>query len=85
MNQAVLRPFLDRGVQEGYLISNIVSNSLYEKAGLQNGDVIIDINNNKMKNANEMLQVINSMQSGSSMSLNIKRNGKTETINYSFD
>jgi len=85
MNQAVLRPFLDKGVQEGYLISNIVSNSLYEKAGLQNGDVIIDINNNRMKNANEILQVINSMQSGSNMSLNIKRNGKAETINYSFD
>jgi general secretion pathway protein C len=85
MNQAVLRPFTNRGVQEGYIISNIASNSLYEKAGLVNGDVIIDINNNKMQSANDMLQVMNSMQSGNSMTLNIKRNGVSETINYSFE
>jgi len=85
MNQAVLRPFLNRGVQEGYIISNIAPNSLYEKAGLQNGDIIIDINNNKLQSVNDMSQVMNSMQSGNSMNLNIKRNGKTETINYSFD
>jgi len=85
MNQAVLRPFTNKGVQEGYIISNIVPNSLYEKAGLQNGDVILDINNNRMQNANEILQIMNSMQSGNSMNLNIKRSGRTETINYSFD
>ncbi|MGD0278789.1 MAG: PDZ domain-containing protein [Smithella sp.] len=83
-NQAVVRPFLDKGVQEGYIISNIVPNSLYEKMGLQNGDIIIDVNNNRMQNANDVMQVLNSMQSGSSIDLNVKRNGKTETINYSF-
>jgi len=85
MNQAVLRPFTNKGVQEGYIISNIAPNSLYEKAGLQNGDVIIDINNNRMQSANDILQVMNSMQSGNSMTLNIKRNGMSENINYSFE
>ncbi|HUN54488.1 MAG TPA: PDZ domain-containing protein [Smithella sp.] len=85
MNQAVLRPFLNKGVQEGYIISNIAPNSLYEKAGLRNGDVIIDINNNKMQNVNEISQIMNSMQSGSSMDLNVRKNGKTETIHYSFE
>jgi len=84
-NQAVVRPFLNNGVQEGYTISNIAPNSLYEKAGIQNGDIIIDINNNRMQNANDILQVLNSMQSGSSMDLNVKRNGKIETIHYSFE
>ena len=84
-NQAVVRPFLNNGVQEGYTISNIAPNSLYEKAGIQNGDIIIDINNNRMQNANDILQVLNSMQSGSSMDLNVKRNGKTETIHYTFE
>ena len=85
MNQAVVRPFMNKGVQEGYIISNIVPNSLYDKAGLQNGDVIIDVNNNRMQNANDILQVLNSIPSGGSIELNIKRNGKTETINYSFN
>jgi general secretion pathway protein C len=84
-NQAVVRPFLNNGVQEGYTISNIAPNSLYEKAGIQNGDIIIDINNNRMQNANDILHVLSSMQSGNSMDLNVKRNGKTETIHYSFE
>jgi type II secretory pathway component PulC len=53
--------------------------------GLQNGDVIIDVNNNHMQNANDILQVLNSMQSGGSLDMNIKRRGKNETINYSIE
>jgi len=82
MNQAVVRPFMNKGVREGYIISNIAPNSLYEKAGLQNGDIITEINNNQMQNANDIMQLLNSMQSGSLMEFSIKRKGRTETINY---
>ncbi|KUG24426.1 hypothetical protein ASZ90_005756 [hydrocarbon metagenome] len=84
MSQAVVRPYLNEGLQEGYIISNIASNSLYEKMGLQNGDIVIDINNRRMHSADDLLQMMNLMQSGKSISLNIKRNGKMEAINYSF-
>ena len=85
MNQALVRPFMNKGVREGYIISNIAPNSIYEKAGLQNGDIIIDVNNSQMRNANDILQVLDSLQSGGSLEMNIKRNGKAETINYSLD
>jgi general secretion pathway protein C len=84
MNKAVVRPFIKRGVQEGFVISNIAPDSLYEKMGLQNGDIIIDVNNNKIKGADSLLQAVNLMQSGSNIALNIKRKGKEETINYTF-
>ena len=84
MSQAVVRPSLNEGVQEGYIISNIAPNSLYEKMGLQNGDIIVDINNKHMQSADNLLQLVNLMQSGSSIELNVKRNGKIEVINYSF-
>jgi general secretion pathway protein C len=85
MNRAVIRPFIRRGVQEGFIISNIAPGSLYEKMGLQNGDIVVDVNNNKIKGADDLLQVVNLMQSGSSIGLNIKRRGKEETINYKFE
>ena len=85
MNQAVVRPFLNEGVQEGFIISNIAPNSLYEKMGLQNGDIIIDINNNPIQSADNLLQTVNLMQSGGSVTLNVKRNGRIESINYSFN
>jgi general secretion pathway protein C len=85
MNQAVVRPFLNEGVQEGLIISNIASNSLYEKMGLQNGDIIIDINNKPVQNIDNLLQTVNLIQSGGSVTLNVKRNGRIEAINYSFN
>ena len=84
MNQAVVRPSLNEGVQEGLIISNIAPNSLYEKMGLQNGDIIIDINNKPIQSADNLLQTVTLMQSGGNVTLNVKRNGKIETINYSF-
>jgi len=84
MSQAVVRPNLNEGVQEGYIISNIAHNSLYEKMGLKNGDIVIDINNQRIQSADDLLQTINLLQSGDSIALNIKRNGKIEAINYSF-
>jgi general secretion pathway protein C len=84
MSQAVVRPFLNEGIQEGLIISNIAPNSLYEKMGLQNGDIIIDVNNKRMQSDDNLLQTVNLMQSGSSIAVNVKRNGKIEAINYSF-
>lgn len=84
MNKAIVRPYIKRGVQEGFIISNIAPDSLYEKMGLQNGDIITNINNDKIKGADSLLQAVNLMQSGSSINLNIKRRGKEEAINYTF-
>ena len=84
MNQAVVRPFLNEGVQEGFIISNIVSNSIYEKMGLQNGDIVLDVNNEPIESAGKLLLLLNSLQSGNSVNLNIKRNDNIQTINYSF-
>ena len=85
MNTAAVRPFLNEGVQEGYIISKIAPNSLYEKMGLQNGDIIIDVNNKHIESADDLLQTITLMQSGGSIDLTVKRNGKIETINYTFN
>jgi len=85
MSQAVMRPYLNKGVQEGLIISNIAPNSLYEKMGLQNGDIIIDVNNKHMQSADNILQTVNLIQSGGNIAVKFKRNDKIETINYSFN
>jgi general secretion pathway protein C len=85
MKQAVVRPFMNKGVQDGFIISNIVPGSLYEKMGLREGDIIITVNNKKIQSASSLLQIANLMQSGNSVSLIIKRNDRSETINYTFE
>ena len=85
MNQALVRPFYADGVQEGFIISEIKPESLYQKLGLQNGDIIIDVNNKRLQSAEDVLQLVNLMQSGGQIAVSLKRNGKIETINYSFN
>ena len=84
MSQAVVRPFINEGVQQGFVISNIVPGSLYERLGLKNGDVIIDVNNRKLETADDLLQLVGVMQAGGGISVNLMRNGQTETVQYSF-
>ena len=85
LSQAMVRPYFSGGSQEGYVISEIKPESLYAKLGLQNGDIIVDLNNKRLQSADDILQLVNLMQSGTPISVNLKRNGKTETINYSFN
>ena len=84
MTQAAVRPYFEGGEQEGFIVSDIKPDSLYQKLGLQNGDIITEVNGNQMKSADDILQMINIMQSGGNIALSLKRNGKAETINYSF-
>ena len=84
MSQAAVRPYFEAGAQEGFIISDIKPDSLYQKLGLQNGDIIIDVNAKRMKSAEDILQIVNIMQAGGNIGLSLKRNGKVETINYSF-
>ncbi|MRR15784.1 MAG: PDZ domain-containing protein [Deltaproteobacteria bacterium] len=84
MSQAVVRPFFAGGVQQGFVVSNIVPGSLYQKLGLQNGDVVMEVNSKRLESADDILQLVNVMQAGGSVSVNLLRNGQNETIHYSF-
>jgi general secretion pathway protein C len=84
MTQALVRPYFEAGAQEGFIISDIKPDSLYQKLGLQNGDIISDVNGKRMQTADDILQMVNIMQSGGSIALSLKRKGRVETINYSF-
>ena len=84
MSQAVVRPYMMDGAQQGFVISNIVPGSLYSRLGLQNGDVIVEVNNSRLEGADDVLQLVEVMQSGGSVTVGLTRNGQNQTLNYSF-
>lgn len=84
LTQALVRPYIADGKQEGFVISEIKPDSLYSRLGLMNGDIIIDVNNKRLQSADDILQLVNLMQSGGQISLNLQRGGRTETLNYFF-
>jgi len=84
LTQALVRPYVADGRQEGFVISEIKPDSLYSRLGLMNGDIIIDVNNKKLQSADDILQLVNLMQAGGQISLNLQRGGRAETLNYIF-
>jgi general secretion pathway protein C len=84
LSQAQIRPYFSGGAPDGFIISNIKSGSIYQKIGLNNGDIIQGINDRHMKTADDIMELYNVMKSGTNVALRINRQGRQETFQYVF-
>jgi general secretion pathway protein C len=84
LRQAQIRPYFEGGVPDGFLISNIRPGSLYQKMGVVDGDIIQEVNNRKIRTADDVMGLLNTIKAGTNMSMTIKRRGNQETLNYLF-
>ena len=82
--QVRIRPYFSSGKPDGFMVSRIKPGSIFQKMGMQNGDIIQGVDNQPIKSPDEMLKLYNKMKSGSAISLNIKRKGKQEELKYIF-
>lgn len=69
---------LDRA--EGVLISNVRPDGPAAKAGMQIGDVILDVNGEKIETLRELPRVIAETEPGSDAEIKVWRNGTTNVI-----
>ncbi len=84
LSQAQIRPYFNAGVPDGFIVNSIRSGSLYQRMGIANGDIIQEVNNRKIQTADDVMGLLNTIKSGASLSLGIKRQGKSETLSYQF-
>jgi general secretion pathway protein C len=84
LSQAQIRQHFTAGAPDGFIVSNIQQGSLYQRLGLVNGDVIQELNNHKIQGADDIIEMYNTMKSGSTMLLKVKRQGKQETFDFAF-
>ncbi len=68
-------------VDKGALITEISPNSAAEKAGLQVEDIIVEVNDKKISDNRELMNVIGLKSPGDSVSIKYVRNGKTRSTN----
>jgi general secretion pathway protein C len=71
--------------ENGFKIFSIKQNSLYRKIGIVNGDVIKSINGIELSSPDKALEAYSRLQSASKLSLDIKRGGKNETLEYTIE
>ena len=85
LTQARIRPYFSAGKPDGFIISRIKKGSIFQKMGMQNGDVIQSVNDQPIKSPDEMMELYNGLKSGSAISLNIKRRGQKQDLEYIFE
>jgi S1-C subfamily serine protease len=65
---------------QGVVIIGIARNSPAASAGMQTGDVIQQINGRQIKTANDVQQAVENSQIGTSLPIQVSRNGRNLTI-----
>ena len=71
--------------ENGFKIFSIKKNSLYRKIGIVNGDIIKSINGIELSSPDKALEAYSRLQSASKISLDVKRRGQNETLEYTIE
>jgi len=84
LTQARIRPYFSAGKSDGFIINRIKKGSIFQKMGMQNGDIIQGVDGQPIKSPDEMLELYNGLKSGSAINLDIKRKGEAQSLEYVF-
>jgi general secretion pathway protein C len=82
LTQARVVPHFKDGTPDGFRIFSIRKDSLYAKIGLQNGDVVHQVNDIQVKDPQNFLQVFEQLKGESHITVDLVRNNKKETLAY---
>lgn len=82
MKEVRVRPHFTNGKSDGFRVDGIKRKSLFRDMGLRNGDIITGVNGEPIESVDDALKFYNKLTNASNVSLNIKRRGREETIEY---
>ncbi len=82
LTQARALPYSEQGKTVGFRISEIVPGSIFEKMGLQNGDIIQKINSQDVDDPGKFFQMYQGLKEEKSISIDLMRGGQRQTLNY---
>lgn len=82
LTKARVIPSFKDGQPDGFRIFAISEDSLYEKIGLQNGDILHRINGVDVKSPQNFMKVIEQLKDESNVTVDLVRNNQKETFSY---
>jgi type II secretion system protein C len=82
MTDARLQPNLSNGKQEGFILREVKEGGIYQNLGLQNGDVLLRINEYNISNPENALQAFTALRGMERVQLDILRNNARMTLTY---
>ena len=82
LTDARLLPNIINGRQEGFAISEVVPDGLYNSLGLKNGDVLLKVNGLEISNPEVAMQAMSALRGMNRVNLDVIRNGKNRSMSY---
>lgn len=82
LTQARAVPNFENGVASGYKLFQIVPGSIYDKLGLQNGDVIAGLNGAAINDPGKAFEMLSELKTQNHLELQVKKDGRTQTYSY---
>jgi len=83
MQDALIQPYMENGETKGFQLDNIRSGSFYDRIGLRNKDVILQVDGKNLKSPQQMMEFTQKLSSKDRVELTIQRNGQKRNISYS--
>jgi len=59
--------------------------SLYEKLGLKNGDILLSVNDTSLADPTEALRIFDKLKEEKSIKVDVERNGASKALNYEIE
>jgi len=82
LSQARVTLHMVNGKPNGFTISEIAPGSLYQQAGLQNGDIILSVNGKRITGAKQAMSMYQTLQRAAAIDLELMRAGRIQQIHY---
>jgi general secretion pathway protein C len=82
MTDARLRPNLNSGKEEGFILSEVKPGGIYHSLGLQDGDVLLRINEYDISNPERALQAFTALKGLERVQIDLIRRGSKMTMTY---
>jgi general secretion pathway protein C len=83
LSEARAVPYFRNGQSIGMRLFAIRKDSLYEKLGLQNGDILKGVNDNSLADPSQALKIFEQLKSERSINVSLERGGADRTLHYS--
>ncbi len=82
MKQVRIRPHFTNGEPDGLRLTGIRPNSIFYRMGLKSGDVITGVDGKSIVSVDDALKLYQNLQSSSNVKVDIKRMGRSKTLDY---
>jgi len=85
LSQVQIRPYLVAGTPDGFVVNQIRQGSIFQRMGLQEGDIIQNLDDRKVRAIDDVISLFNTLRTAPAMNLTVKREGRQEKLAYTFN